>query len=475
MTDLIHTSDSPTHLSNGNHVPGQTLYKAQRVLTPYHQFPSDFLWGVAAAAFQIEGANKADGRGESIWDRLCERPGAIRNGDTGEVACDHFHRYDADFALMASLNIRNYRFSFAWPRIFPEGRGRINAKGLDFYDALIDSMLSHGIKPTATCYHWDLPQALEDKGGWRNRETAYAFAEFAAVLAERYSDRIDVWSTLNEPWCSWWLGHHEGIHAPGSKDRGQTLYNVAHHLLLAHGLGSQALRAHSKNPQLKVGLVHNSNNPVPFTESAADIDATRAIWRERNGWLLDPLFLGRYPEAEWNRLGKDAPVVHEGDMATIHQALDYLGLNVYFSDSVIRAGEAPQGFEPHYPRTDFNWPITPEAIYWTLRFAHEVYSPTELFITENGCCYPDDINAQGRVEDFARLNYVKENLKCLHRATQEGIPLNGYYLWSVFDNFEWAEGYSKRFGIIHVNFNNQRRTPKASALWYKHVMEHNGF
>ncbi|MDX2176415.1 MAG: GH1 family beta-glucosidase [Candidatus Sumerlaeia bacterium] len=442
---------------------------------PYHSFPRTFLWGVAAAAYQIEGGATEGGRGPSIWDTFCDRLGAIRNGDSGAVACDHYHRYESDLDLMASLNVTNYRFSVAWPRIYPEGTGEPNREGIAFYDRLIDAMLERGIQPSATCYHWDLPQALEDRGGWRNRDTARAFAEYAGTLAHHFGDRVKMWYTLNEPWCSWWLGHKDGIHAPGARESGKVLRQVAHNLLLAHGGGTQALRANTIAPDLKIGIVHNSNNLIPFTESVEDVDATRRIWEERNGWLLGPVLRGEYPAGELAALGADAPDIEPGDMELINQPTDFLGLNVYFSNEVVRASEDPQFLEAYYPRTDFQWPITPEAVYWSLRFANETYGPISLYVTENGCCYPDQVNAQGRVEDFARLAFIRENLKCVHRASKEGIPVKGYFLWSILDNFEWAEGYAKRFGIVHVNFNTQKRTPKASALWYARTMQLNGF
>ena len=440
----------------------------------YHRFPADFQWGVAAASYQIEGATNKDGRGPSIWDDFAARPGAVKNGDSGATACDHYHRYEQDFDLMASLGVRHYRFSFAWPRILPDGRGRINKAGLDFYDRLIDAMLARGIEPSATCYHWDLPSALESLGGWRKRLTAEAFAEFAGILSEHFSDRISMWTTLNEPWCSWWLGYRLGIHAPGARENEQVVRQVAHNLLLAHGLGAQALRAAARQP-IRVGIVHNSCNLIPFTESPADLAATRALWLERNGWLLLPMLRGHYPDKEITALGPDAPTIAPGDMEAIHQPLDYLGLNVYCAEEIVRASTGPLPVEAHYPRTDFSWPITPEAPYWSARFAHEHFGPMDLYMTENGCCYPDQVNARGEVDDFARLHFIKENLRCLHRATAEGIPLRGYYLWSILDNFEWAEGYSKRFGIVHVNFNTLQRTPKASAHWYSRVMGQNGF
>lgn len=441
----------------------------------YHRFPRGFVWGSAAASYQIEGATEEDGRGPSIWDTFCRQPGAIRNGDNGSVACDHYHRFEEDLDLMAALGLHSYRFSIAWPRIFPTGRGRINPAGIGFYDRLVDGMLKRGIEPAATLYHWDLPQALEDKGGWRSRETVHAFAEYAELMGKHLGDRVKMWFTLNEPWCSWILGYKDGIHAPGAREPEQVHRQVAHHLLLAHGMGLTALRSGARDQALLVGIVHNPSSLIPFTETPADLDAARNLWHERNGWLMEPVFRGRYPQKEWDSLGADVPHVEPDDMRLINQPGDFLGLNVYFAGEVVRAEHGPRTLESFHPRTDFNWPITPEAAYWSVRFANEVYGPMSIYITENGCCYPDQVNEHGRVEDFARLNFIRETLKGLHRATSEGLPLRGYYLWSILDNFEWGEGYTKRFGIVHVNFTTLKRTPKASAEWYRHVIERNGF
>ncbi len=466
-----HISDADGHPTAGVDVGA----KSQPSEAPYFSFPKGFVWGTAAASYQIEGAVTADGRGPSIWDTFCTRPGAIRNGDSGEVACDHYHRFEEDLDLMAALGIRSYRFSIAWPRIHPTGRGHVNNAGIAFYDRLIDAMLERGIEPAATLYHWDLPQALEDQGGWRARGTVDAFGAYAELMARHFGDRVTKWFTLNEPWCSWILGYKDGIHAPGAREPERIHRQVAHNLLLAHGTAVMGLRAGARGKAPRIGLVHNPNNLAPFTALPSDVAAARSLWHQRNAWLLDPVMLGRYPDAEHAALGADAPRIEAGDMEIIRQPVDFLGLNVYFAGEVVRAGHGAQTLESFYPRTDFNWPITPEAAYWSVRFANEVYGPIDLYITENGCCYPDQVNEHGRVLDFARVSYVRETLKGLHRATAEGLPLRGYYLWSILDNFEWAEGYSKRFGIVHVNFSTQRRTPKATAEWYAHVIERNGF
>jgi beta-glucosidase len=443
---------------------------------PRYNFPENFLWGCAAASYQIEGARDADGKGRSIWDTLCERPGAIKNGDSGQFACDHYNRWEEDLDIIKNLGIGAYRFSISWPRVFPQGRGSVNAKGLDFYDRLVDGMLARGITPCATCYHWDLPQALEDKGGWRERATSEAFAEYCRVVAERLGDRVEMWFTLNEPVCSWYMGHVIGRHAPGAKEPEQVHRQVMHHLHLAHGLGARALREGASKP-IRVGLVHNPYTCEPFFESAENINSARKLFEEKNAWILDPVMKGRYPEAEWQRLGDDVPRIKDGDLEIINASVDFLALNLYSMPNVVRAelNEPVRDREKQYPRTDFDWPVTPDGLYWTLRFANEIYNPETLYITENGCCYPDEVNKDGLVEDYARVEYLRGYLKGLHRSVDEGIPVKGYFIWSILDNFEWAEGYSKRFGIVHVNYETQKRTPKASAEWYKRLIEAGGF
>lgn len=438
-----------------------------------YTFPSGFLWGCAAASYQIEGATSEDGRGESIWDRFCKRPGAVRHGQSGAMACDHYHRWREDLDLIRDLGFGAYRFSIAWPRIFPQGTGAPNERGIAFYDRLVDGMLERGIEPMCTLYHWDLPQALEDRGGWRVRETADAFARYAETMARRLGDRVAMWSTFNEMNCLIDLGYRDGIHAPGAREDRKTWRQVAHHVLLAHGLGVQALRAAAPRP-VRAGLVHNPVVFQPFYENSGHIDFAREQFIHHNSWMMDPLVHGRYPEARWREAGADVPDVQDGDLATIAQRLDFWGLNFYGVSQVAHAQWGLRPWEKHHPRTGIGWAVTPDVLYWAVRTACETYNLPEVYITENGCAQPDDINADGRVEDYARIDYLTGALRGLHRAAAEGFPVKGYFVWSILDNFEWHQGYSQRFGITFVNYETQQRTPKASALWLREVMRNNG-
>lgn len=430
-------------------------------------FPDDFVWGTATSAYQIEGAVHEDGRGPSIWDDFCARPGAVTNGDSGRIACDHYHRWKDDVSLISSLGLSAYRFSIAWPRILPEGTGAVNAKGLDFYDRLVDALLDAGITPYTTLYHWDLPSALEKRGGWRVRETSEAFANYSRVVAERLGDRVRNWITFNEPWCIADLGHRTGDHAPGRKDDEKTVRNVYHHMLLGHGWAADAIK--SVSGDTRVGFVHLTGAPEPLFEDDDTIRGAKAAFRRQNAWVLDPLYRGEYPADQWDALGKATPDVQPGDMKAIGGRMDFLGVNAYSSwEYVDRDGSALIP-EKWFPRTFMEWPITPECLYWATRFANEEYRPGSIYITESGCAFPDTVNAQGEVQDIARVAYLKAHLRGVQRATAEGVPVNGYFLWSMLDNFEWAYGYAKRFGIIHVNFDTLKRTPKLSARWYSQV------
>ncbi len=437
-------------------------------------FPRHFLWGCAASSYQIEGAPEEDGKGPSIWDEFCKLPGRIRDGSTGRTACDHYHRYLEDLDLMKQIGIRAYRFSVSWPRVFPQGRGRINEKGLDFYDRLVDAALERGIEPMATCYHWDLPQALEDEGGWRKRQIVRDFEGYCRALAKRLGDRVRMWCTINEPWCVFGMGYQSGEIAPGAREPEQVIRQITHHILLAHGAGVRAIHESAPKPA-RVGIVHNNHIGTPFFETPEDIAACREDFAEFNDWMLLPTFKGMYPEKQWKELGKNVPVVKKGDMELIAEPGDFLGLNVYTSAGMIRAGEARKPFESWFPKTDFGWPILPDSLYWSVRFTAERYAPREIYITENGCCWPDTVNKEGRVEDYARIEYLRGHLRGLQRAAREKYPVKGYFLWSILDNFEWAQGFTKRFGIVHVNFETLKRTPKASAEWYAKVIANNGF
>jgi beta-glucosidase len=441
-------------------------------------FPDKFVWGAAAAAAQIEGAARADGKGESVWDRFAATPGRVKTGDTPEHACDHYHRYTADAALMRQLGIRHYRLSVAWPRVFPQGTGPLNPQGLDFYDRLIDALLEHEITPWVTLFHWDLPQALEDQGGWLVRATSDAFLIYAEAVVKRLADRVRHWFTVNEIPCFIGNGYGNGTFAPGLKVDAKRLNQAYHHALLAHGHGVAAVRAHG-GPGATVGLVHNHLPPpqIPVTETAADRAAARTLYERTNAQLMGPVFLGRYADAFLAAAGADAPRIAPGDQAIIAQPTDYLGLNIYAGDFVRAAGDgAPEvvPFPPDYPRGDMPWLYhTPQSLYWGIRHASEVFGVRRFLITENGAACRDSLSQRGEILDLDRREYLRSYLIALHRAVAEGYDVRGYFVWSLLDNFEWAEGYAKRFGIVHVDYDDQRRTPKLSAHWYAEVIKAN--
>ncbi len=439
---------------------------------PTAPFPKNFLWGCAAASYQIEGAVDEDGRGPSIWDDLCARPGAILNGDSGRVACDHYHRWEEDLDLMKELGFGAYRFSVAWPRILPNGTGEVNEAGLAFYDRLVDGLLKRGIQPMLTLYHWDLPSALQKKGGWQKRDTPLAMGDYAEIVARRLGDRVRMWTSINEMPCVIDAGHRHGDHAPGLRLKEKGVRQVAHHVLLGHGLAIQGIRAGCSKPP-KVSIVHNPWVAVPFAEEKAHVDAGRHDFVENNDWLMDPLFKGSYPKKKLEALGKDAPKIERGDMRNICQPLDYVGLNIYAAHLMSHAHQGLIAYPKHHPRTHMDWPVTPDVLYWALRFTHEAYAPGDLYITENGCAWPDQVDGDGRVQDLSRVQFFQEYLRGVQRACAEKLPVRGYFVWSILDNFEWAWGYSRRFGIVHVNYETLKRTPKASAWWLKSVIEAN--
>jgi len=416
-----------------------------------------FLFGAATSAYQVEGATREDGRGPSIWDVFSQRPGAIRDGSSGEPACDHYRRFREDIAWMRWLGLKAYRFSVAWPRILPEGKGRINPKGLAFYDRLVDALLAEGITPFLTLYHWDLPWALEERGGWRSRETAYAFAEYAALVARALSDRVPYFATLNEPWCSAFLGHFTGEHAPGLRNLEAAL-RAAHHLLLGHGLAVEALRATGAK---QVGIVLN------FTwVEGEDEEAVDRADRYHNRFFLDPLLGRGYPESPF--ANPPSVPIHPKDLERMARPLDFLGVNYYTRARVAR-GEGPypvRYLPPERPTTAMGWEVYPEGLYRLLkRLAQE--TPWPLFITENGAAYPDLWRGEEVVEDPERVAYLEAHLEAALKAKAEGVPLKGYFVWSLLDNFEWAHGYTKRFGLLYVDFASGRRIPKRSAFWYR--------
>lgn len=445
---------------------------------PSYGFPADFTWGVAAAAPQIEGAAREDGKGESIWDRYATRPGAIKNGDTPAVACDHYHRYEDDAKLLHELGIRHYRLSIGWPRVVPRGNGEINERGLAFYDRVIDALLARGVTPWVTLFHWDLPQPLEDGGGWLVRSTVEAYARYAETVVRRVGDRVKHWFTVNEIPCFIGKGYGDGYFAPGRHVDAKALNQGYHHALLAHGHGVAAVRAFGGGGS-QVGLVHNHlpAPQIPLTETSADIAAARAEYTRTNEQLMGPLFHGAYPARFLERAGHDAPTVEPGDLELIAQRTDYLGINPYAGDFV-RAD--PNGkpeslpFPRQFPTGDLPWlKITPQCLYWSIRHASEVFGVRTFHITENGAAFADEVTAGGEILDLDRREYLRHHLLSLHRAVAEGYDVRGYFLWSFMDNFEWAEGYEKRFGIVHVDYATQRRTPKLSASWYTNVIREN--
>ena len=444
-------------------------------------FPNGFVWGAASSAYQIEGAARTDGRGESVWDVFCRTPGAIHAGHTGDVACDHYNRMADDVALMKSLGVPHYRFSIAWPRVMPDGVGRINEKGLGFYDRLVDELLRAGITPWVTLFHWDYPQALYRRGGWQNPESPQWFADYTRVIVDRLSDRVTRWMTINEPQIFLGHGHLGGTQAPGLKLSAAEFLRAGHHALLAHGMSVQVIRAHAKKPSI-VGWAPCGRVDYPISESPADVEAARTRMFEvyardawNNSWWADPVVLGRYPESGIKTFGADMPKFPDRDLQIIRQPLDYYGVNIY-SGTGYRAGANGEPVEvPHPvggPQTAFRWPITPESLYWGPRFLHERYG-LPIIITENGMANLDFVSGDGAVHDPQRIEYTRTYLRQLSRAAKEGRA-TGYFHWSILDNFEWAEGYSMRFGLVHVDYATQKRTPKDSAKWYSKVIASNG-
>jgi beta-glucosidase len=439
-------------------------------------FPQNFVWGVSAAAPQIEGSSRADGKGESIWDRYALRKGAILNGDVLDPACDHYRRYRQDFALMKSLGIRNYRLSIAWPRIYPQGDGALNTKGLDYYQRLIDSMAEHGITPWVTLFHWDLPQALEDRGGWRSRLTPEAFGTYADTVVRTFGDRVKHWITVNEIKCFTEQAYGGPGKAPGANEPPQVVNQTVHNALLAHGHGVRAVREHGGRGA-KCGLSDNSDTVIPVSETEDDIEAAREWFRGSNLSILDPIQNGRYSEAFLRKCGKSRPRVEKGDFELISEPADFLGLNVYAGLFVRRGRNGkPELLFPSksYPRTDSSWlHLAPRALYWAPRLVAEVYGAKEIYVTENGCGYDDDVVTAGDCVDLHRVEYLRNYLQELRRAVADGVPVKGYFVWCFLDNFEWTDGYTRRFGIVHNDFRTQKRTPKTSARWYRDVVAAN--
>jgi beta-glucosidase len=433
---------------------------------------------VATSAYQIEGAIAEDGRAPSIWDTFCRKPGAIAGGDTGDVACDHYHRWPEDVALMRRLGVDAYRFSIAWPRVLPGGTGQINSAGLDFYDRLVDGLLDASIRPFVTLYHWDLPQVLQDRGGWPARDTGYAFAEYATAVATRLGDRVGDWFTLNEPLCSAWIGHLEGRMAPGERDLGRAV-SASHHLLLGHGLAVSALRAASPGP-VRVGAVLNLSPCEPATPGAEDVAAARRADGHTNRWWLDPLHGRGYP-ADMVEVYGVRPPVRAGDLDTIATPVDHLGLNYYFRQVVT---DDPGGQAP-YARavpvagareTAMGWEVHPAGLAEMLLRLHREYGAQRLYVTENGSAWPDTAGPGGPFDDAERISYLDEHVAALAQAVRAGAPVAGYFAWSLLDNFEWAHGYDKRFGLVRVDYATQQRTIRASGHRYADLIaRHAGF
>ncbi|MDQ3864994.1 MAG: GH1 family beta-glucosidase [Actinomycetota bacterium] len=450
------------------------------------RFPENFLWGTATAAYQVEGAVNEGSRGASIWDTFSHTPGKVVHGDTGDIACDHYHRLEEDLNLMSELGMQAYRFSVAWPRIQPAGSGPANQRGLDFYRTLVDGLRRRSIEPMLTLYHWDLPQALEDLGGWTNRDTSERFAEYAGIVYEALSDSVGFWITLNEPWVSAWMGYGLGVHAPGKSDASKALA-ATHHLLLGHGLAVERMRSAGDENQLGVTL--NLHPALPSRDRQADREAARRVDGQAIRLYLDPLFRAEYPEdvfSHYGERGADLSFVYDGDLDRISVPVDFLGLNYYFRNTV---RDAPEGIGQNVPFADLDarviiphsaettamgWPVDPEGLTEILVRIKEDYADVPIYVTENGRAVHDYIDPEGDVDDEERISYLDAHFRAAHEAIERGVDLRGYMVWSFLDNFEWAEGYSKRFGIVFVEYGTQRRVPKSSARWYSDVIRRGG-
>jgi beta-glucosidase len=440
------------------------------------QFPEKFFWGFATASYQIEGAVHEDGRGESIWDRFCHTPGKIINDDVGDVACDHYHLYEDDVRLMSELNVNSYRLSIAWPRIFPEGRGMVNQKGLDFYKRLIDSLNKRNIVPAVTLYHWDLPQKLQDIGGWTNRDVTGYFEDYSSLMFRELGDRVPIWITHNEPWCVSFLSNWIGKHAPGNKDF-KTAILIAHNLLLSHGKVVNLYR--STGLKGEIGITLNMGPTYPASGKEEDIAAAERLYGHSVRWFIEPVLKGSYPPeiVEWYRKKNLMPEIQNEDMKIICAPIDFIGTNYYLSAHV-RHDSSQQPIEAthisrEFPRTDMGWEIHAEGFYDLLiRLRHD-YGDIKIMITENGAAFDDIVEKDGSIRDLKRLAYLRDHFTQVHRAIKSGVNIIGYYVWSFIDNFEWAEGFSKRFGVVYVDYTTQKRTVKSSGKWFAKVAEAN--
>ncbi|MGM0421175.1 MAG: GH1 family beta-glucosidase [Bacillota bacterium] len=434
-------------------------------------FAEDFTWGAATASYQIEGAYAEDGKGESIWDRFTHEEGKILNGDTGDEACDHYHRYEEDVELMQELGLDAYRFSISWPRVLPQGKGEINQEGLKFYSDLVDRLIAADIEPVVTLYHWDLPQALQEEGGWANRDVVEHFVDYAEIIFSELGDRVKSWITLNEPWVVAFLGNASGVHAPGLKDY-KTALEVAHNLLLSHGMTVKKFR--ELNLGGEIGITLNLSSIYPASESDEDKKAAELQDAYLNRWFLQPLFKGSYPEQLKRAYQEqyERPLVAGHDMEVIGQEIDFLGINYYTRNVVEYAPEKPVlKFKSidieDKPKTEMGWEVYPPGLYELLVRLNQEFTDKPLYITENGAAFPDEIDEEGTIEDQARIDYLQEHFKMARQAIAEGVPLQGYFVWSLMDNFEWAYGYSKRFGLIYIDYETKKRYLKDSAYWYR--------
>ena len=449
--------------------------------TPAHRFPDGFVWGAATSSYQIEGSTTADGKGPSIWDTFTQVPGAIEDGSTGDVACDHYQRWEADVDLLAGLGLGAYRFSVAWARVLPDGVGEVNHPGLDFYDRLVDRLLDRGIEPYVTLYHWDLPQALQDRGGWPERRTAVAFAEYAHIVADRLGDRVTNWITVNEPWVVAQRGYLLGDKAPGHRDPREAVL-ASHHLLLAHGLASRPIR--SVASRARIGIALNLTPVVAASNDPDDTNAARRFDGDVNRWYLDPLYGRGYPEdrladLEGDGVRADRSYLESSqDHDIISEAMDFLGVN-YYERTIVRGPMSDFGSGLSVPHdaeiTEMGWEVHPGGLTDLLADVADTYQPRSILITENGCSYSDGPESDGHVRDTRRMEFLRGHLEAASKAIADGVPLDGYFHWSFMDNFEWARGYGQRFGLVWVDFATQERVPKDSALWYKDVIAANGF
>lgn len=456
-------------------------------MSTFINFPDGFIWGAATSSYQIEGAWNEDGKGESIWDRYTHTLGHVIDGSTGDVACDHYHRWPEDIALMKTLGLQAYRFSIGWPRILPEGRGRVNQAGLDFYSRLVDGLLDAGITPFVTLYHWDLPQALQDEGGWPHRATAEAFVEYTDVVSRHLGDRVKAWITHNEPWCASILSYNFGEHAPGWKDTAAAV-RAAHHILLSHGWAVPVI--HTNSAKSEVGITLNFEAKLAASRSPADIRLTRIEDGTYNRWFLSALYGRHYPADIVDHYTPAFPngldFIQPGDFDSIGTQTDFLGVN-YYTRSIIRDESAadnwPQTIFPELPKCDMHsgvwkpvyWEIYPEGLYNLLNRIHFEYGPAKIYITENGTSFREQPDGTGRIHDERRQKYIQDHLLATRQAMDNGVPVAGYFVWSLMDNFEWAKGYQQQFGIVWVDFNTQRRIPKDSAVWYREVIAGHGF